>query len=219
MVPTLAGVVRHGGAFFISTMKFLLGTKGRMTQIYDETGRVHAATVVTAAPITVTQVKTAEKDGYEAVQIGAGVKAEKNIAKAQKGHTKDLGSFRTLKEFRVVGEHQRGDKIDVTTFAVGDKIEVSAISKGKGFQGVVKRHNFAGGRRSHGQKHSEREPGSIGAGGMQRVMKGVRMAGRMGSDRVTVKNLKVLQVIPETNTLVISGAIPGRPGTTVEIRG
>lgn len=195
-----------------------------MTQVFDETGRVHAATIVNAGPMTVTQVKQQEKDGYEAVQLGFGQQREDKIAKAQKGHFTDLGNFGAVREFRPsaqagTGEVQRGDSIDVTAFAVGDKVTVSATTKGKGFQGVVKRHNFAGGPRTHGQKHSERAPGSIGATGPQRVLKGTKMAGRMGSNRVTVKNLTVLQIDTDTNTLVISGAIPGRPGTLVEIRG
>jgi len=190
-----------------------------MTQVFDETGRVFPATVVTAAPGTVVQVKNAEKDGYEALQVAFGVQKEKNMKKAQKGHFGDLGSFKTVRESRVpTGETQKGTIIDVTTFEVGDKVTVSAISKGKGNQGVVKRHGFAGGRRSHGNKHSERRPGSIGSTGPQRVLKGLKMMGRMGGDRITVKNLKVLQIDKDTNTMVISGAIPGRPGTLIEIR-
>lgn len=202
-------------------MKFMLGTKGRMTQIFDEKGVVTPATVITATPMTVTQVKTQEKDGYKAVQIGAGAKKEKNLSAALKGHLKDLGSPRYLREFTPDADLNRGDAIDITIFTPGDIVEVSAISKGKGFQGVVKRHGFAGGPRSHGQKNKERAPGSIGGGGRAggRVVKGMRMAGRMGGERVTVKNLRVLQVDAASNTLVISGAVPGRPGTMVEIRG
>jgi len=199
----------------------MLGTKGKMTQVFDEKGVVHAATAILAAPLTVTQVKTKEKDGYEAMQVGAGVRREKNVAKAQQGHLKDLTLSRYLREFPQSGEAKRGDTIDISIFVPGDVVEVSAISKGKGFQGVVKRHGFSGGPRSHGQKNKERAPGSIGGGGRAggRVVKGMRMAGRMGGDRVTVRNLKVLQVDAETNTLLISGAVPGRPGTLVEIRG
>lgn len=202
-------------------MKFMLGTKGRMTQVFDADGRVHPATLISAGPLTVTQVKGDEGDGYTAVQVGFGERAEKNVNKAQRGHMKDLGLFRFLREFRALGTFQRGDTIDVTTFAPGDTVTVSATSKGKGFQGVVKRHGFKGGPRTHGQKHTERAPGSIGGGGRAggRVVKGMRMAGRMGGDRVTVQNLKVLQVDKETNTLVLSGAVPGRPGTLVEIVG
>lgn len=192
-----------------------------MTQVFDDAGRVHAATIVTAGPLKVTQVKTVEKDGYQGIQVGYGARAEKNVAKAQKGHLKDLGSFKVLREFRATNTVQRGDSLDAAVFAPGDVVTVSAVSKGKGFQGVVKRHDFAGGRRSHGAKHAEREPGSIGGGGRAggRVIKGKRMAGRMGSDRITVRNLRVLQVDKDTNTIVISGAIPGRPGTIVEIFG
>ena len=202
-------------------MKFMLGTKGKMTQVFNEKGVVSPATIITAGPLTVTQVKTSEKDGYVGVQVGFGVRKESRTNKPLLGHLQDLGgSFQYLREF--AGEGARGDKIDVTTFAPGDTVTVSAISKGKGFQGVVKRHGFHGGPRSHGQKHSERSPGSIGGGGGRaggRVAKGMRMAGRMGSDRVTVRNLAILQVLPETGELVIAGAVPGRPGTLVEIRG
>lgn len=202
-------------------MKFLLGTKGRMTQIFDDKGAVSAVTIINASPITVTQVKTQEKDGYQALQFGAGTRKESALSKAVKGHLKDLAPARFIREFRTTETLERGATIDVATFAEGDVVEVSAISKGKGFQGVVKRHGFHGGPRSHGQKNKERAPGSIGGGGRAggRVVPGMRMAGRMGGDRITVKNLKVMKVDAATNTLLISGAIPGRPGTLVEIRG
>ena len=191
-----------------------------MTQIFDGEGIAHPATVLSAGPLIVTQVKTDEKDGYTAVQVGYGSRREKNINKPQLGAFKDLGLFRYLREFKAVGEFNRGDTINVSSFAPGDIVEVSATSKGKGFQGVVKRHGFHGGPRTHGQKHSEREPGSIGGGGRAggRVVKGMRMAGRMGGDRVTVKNLTVLQVDPQKNILVVNGAIPGRRGALVEVR-
>ena len=197
-------------------MKFILGTKQNMTQVFDGEGNVHPATIISAGPVSVTALKTTEKDGYAATQIGYGTKKEKNINKAQK----KLGNFRHVREFKSDETFTVGDTIDVSVFKEGDIIAVSAVSKGKGFQGVVKRHGFAGGRRTHGQKHSEREPGSIGGGGRAggRVVKGLRMAGRMGSDRVTVKNLTVLQVHPEDNTLVVRGAVPGHRGTLVEIR-
>ncbi len=192
-----------------------------MTQVFDEQGVVSAATIVNAGPMAITQVKTAEKDGYVAAQMGFGVRKEKNTPKPQQGHLKDLTMFRHLREFTPDGEVKRGDKIEVTIFAPGDVVTVSAVSKGKGFQGVVKRHGFSGGPRSHGQKNKERSPGSLGGGARAgaRVAKGMRMAGRMGGDRITVKNLRVLQVDAATNTLVISGAIPGKPGTLVEVRG
>lgn len=201
--------------------KFMLGTKGRMTQIFDDAGNVIPGTIVSAGPLVVSQVKNAETDGYTAVQVGFGTKKEKNVTAPLKGHLKDLGMVRHLKEFATDVAYERGAKIDVSVFTPGDIVSVSAISKGKGFQGVVKRHGFHGGPRSHGQKNKERAPGSIGGGGRAggRVIKGMRMAGRMGGVRVTVKNLRILQVDTETNTLVISGAIPGSPGTLVEIRG
>jgi len=146
------------------TNKFMLGKKGKMTQVFDEKVVVTPATIITAGPLTITQVKTAEKDGYAGVQVGFGVRKENRTNQPLKGHLKDLeGSFQHLREFP--GEGNRGDKIEVSTFTPGDVVTVSAISKGKGFQGVVKRHGFHGGPRSHGQKHSEREPGSIGGAG------------------------------------------------------
>ncbi len=217
-------------------MKFLLGTKGRMVTVFTDEGRAYAATVINAGPVTVTQVKTQEKDGYHAVQVGFGETKEARVNKAQLGHAHaaqsgvEEGKRKALKHFRefkntdgsAVAGVETGDVLDVSAFAVGDKVEVCATSKGKGFQGVVKRHGFHGGPRSHGQKHSERSPGSIGGSGGRaggRVAKGMRMAGRMGSDRTTVRNLSILQVHPETNELVISGAVPGRRGAVVEVRG
>ena len=195
-------------------MKFILGKKQKMTQVWNDAGEVFPATIVSAGPIEVTQVKEAEKDGYDAKQVGYGSRNEKNINKAQR----PKGLFEVMREVRGELDWKLGDTIDVTSFEVGDVVEVSATSKGKGFQGGVKRWGFKGGRRSHGNKHHERAPGSIGATGPQRVFKGKKMAGRMGADRVTVKNLKVLQVNKDENLLVISGAIPGHRGTLVEIR-
>jgi len=205
-------------------MKFILGTKKEMTQIFDKEGVVHPATVISATPSVVVQVKNKETDGYTALQFGYGERKAKNINKAQLGHMKDLGNFKVLREFRLENEESKlnkGDKVGVDLFAEGDTVEVSGISKGKGFQGVVKRHGFHGGPRSHGQKHSEREPGSISGGNREggRVPKGMRMAGRMGSDRITVTNLKVLSVDSENNEIILSGAVPGRRGTLIEIKG
>ncbi len=202
-------------------MKFLLGTKENMTQIFTEDGVVVPVTVIKTSPNVVTQVKTKDKDGYQAIQIGFGEKKAKNITKPHKGHVKELGNFAHLKEVKLIGEFNIGDKIELGTLLEGDTVTISSISKGKGFQGVVKRHGFKGGRRSHGQKHSEREPGSIGGGGRAggRVVKGMRMAGRMGSDRVTVKNLKIARVDLDNQLVYIKGAIPGRKGTLVEIKG
>lgn len=206
-------------------MKFILGTKEKMTTVFTDEGRAFAATIIHAAPNTVTQIKNIEKDGYEAVQIGAIEKKESRVAKPQVGHAKMLGKGTALKYFRELRDAKTdlevGGAINVSVFTEGEKVEVSAISKSKGFAGVVKRHGFHGGPRSHGQKHSERAPGSIGGSGGRaggRVAKGMRMAGRMGGDRITVRNLTVLQVLPDTNEIVIAGAIPGRRGTVVEIK-
>jgi large subunit ribosomal protein L3 len=194
--------------------KFILGQKIKMSQIFDEKGNVVPATLVVAEPLTVVKLKTKETDGYEAIQAGFGTK---KIKKPQK----KIG-FRHLKEFRIPEgvkiSLNVGEKIDVSIFQEGDKVEVAGVTKAKGFQGVVKRHGFHGGPRSHGQKHSEREPGSIGATAPQRVFKGTRMAGRMGGNRVTVKNLKIIKVDKDKNELWISGAVPGRRGTLLEIR-
>lgn len=202
-------------------MKFTLGTKQNMTQVFDDKGKVHPATILTAGPITVVQVKTVAKDGYNAIQVGFGEKKEKNINKPIKGHLKGLGNFRFLNEFRTDSPEtfKVGDKVEISDFIAGDVVEVSSTSKGKGFQSVIKRHGFKGQPRSHGQKHSENAPGSIGGGLRNRVPKGMRMAGRMGGDRITVKNLVILGVDKENNQLLINGAIPGRRGTLVEVRG
>lgn len=208
-------------------MKFTLGTKKNMSQVFTDKGEVCPVTVLEIGDVVVTQVKTKAKDGYNAVQVGFGERKAKNLSKAVKGHMKDLGNFMFLKEFRfedgdaTMSALKVGDKVDQTVFANGDLVEVSAVSKGKGFQGVIKRHQFEGGPRSHGQKHSERAPGSI-SGGTRcggRVPKGMRMAGRMGSDRITVKNLKIVGIDVEGKLLMVSGAIPGRRGTLVEIKG
>ena len=191
-----------------------------MTQVFDENGVVFPVTVVKTSPNIVTQVKTKDRDGYEALQVGFGVRKEKNINKAQKGHYKDLGFFQVLREVRTGDVKNVGDSLDLSQFEEGEKITVTAISKGKGFQGVVKRHGFHGGPRTHGQKHSEREPGSISGGNREggRVPKGMRMAGRMGGDTITVKNLKVVQIDSEKGEILIKGALPGRRGTLVEIK-
>lgn len=193
-----------------------------MSQVWGEDGKVTPVTVISAGPNVVTQVRTVEKDGYCALQVGFGERNAKNISKAVKGHVKTLGSFALLKEFRMEDAPAQilGDKIDASAFKVGDDVIISSISKGKGFQGGVKRHGFHGGRRTHGQKHSEREPGGIGGGGRAggRVAKGIRMAGRMGGDRVTIKGVRIVQVDPVKNLILVSGAVPGRRGTFVEIR-
>lgn len=198
-----------------------------MSQIYDAKGSAIPVTLVAARGNVVTQIRTKDTDGYEAVQVGEGTRNPTHINKAQKEQWKDLGSFASISEFRLPADRQAsdaptlkvGDKVELSQFKVGDKVMASAISKGKGFQGVVKRHGFHGGPRSHGQKHSEREPGSIGGGLRNRVPVGMRMGGRMGSDRITVKNLTIAHIDPEENIMYVSGAIPGRRGTLVEIIG
>lgn len=201
-------------------MKFILGKKENMFSFVGSDGRAIAGTLLSVGPVSVTQVKSKEKDGYEAIQVGFGTRAEKNISKAVKGHTKDLGLFATIREFRVedASAWKKGDVLDASAFEIGDEVTVSGTSKGKGFQGVVKRHKFKGGQRTHGQKHSEREPGSIGSTGQQKISKGRRMAGRMGSDRITVKGLRVLGVDTTNGKILVSGCVPGVKGALLEIK-
>ncbi len=204
-------------------MKFILAEKQNMTQIFDASGKVYGVTVLNAPDGKVVQVKTKATDGYTAVQVGFGTKKTKRISKPILGHMKDLGNFKVLREFRLENEEnlpQVGDVVNLDTFTEGDIINVSSVTKGKGFQGVVKRHGFAGGPRTHGQRHSEREPGSIGGGGRDggRVAKGMRMAGRMGGDRVTIKGLKLVKIDKEANQIYVFGAVPGRKGTVVEVK-
>jgi large subunit ribosomal protein L3 len=208
-------------------MKFILAQKEAMSQLFADNGQVIPVTVLSAGPVAVTQVKTSDKNKYSSVQVGYGQRRVVNINKPGRGHLKlaaDAKSgWRHLKEWRLendaaVGEYTLGQTIDASVFAPGDVVRVSGITKGKGFQGVVKRHGFAGGPRTHGQKHSEREPGSIGGGLRTRVPKGMRMAGRMGGDRVSVKNLTIVAVDKDKNQIMIKGAVPGRRGTLLEIR-
>ena len=189
-----------------------------MTQKFLSDGTVVPVTAIEAGPCTVTQVK-GEKDGYMAVQVGFGVK--RSLNKPLAGHLKTLGNFRYLREFPVekVDDFARGKMFDVSSFKVGDKVQVIAVSKGKGFQGVVKRHHFHGSPKSHGHKDQLRMPGSIGAQEPQHVFKGKRMAGRMGGDQVTVKNLEIVDIDLEKNILYIKGAIPGAHNNLVEISG
>jgi large subunit ribosomal protein L3 len=203
-------------------MKFILGLKLGMSQIFDEKGNVIPVTLIEAGPCIVTQIKTKEKDGYSAVQIGFG--EAKKVSKALAGHLKGLGKLLFLREFRnekpeIDGrELKRGDKIEVSIFKEGDLVRVSGLSKGKGFAGVVKRWHFAGRPATHGTKHELRAPGSIGTSFPERVPKGRKMAGRKGYVRVTIRNLKVVKVDPENHILAIKGAIPGPKGGLVEIR-
>lgn len=202
-------------------MKCILGTKEQMTQFFTEEGIVVPATIISVPEATITQIKTSETDGYNALQMASGERKVKNINKAQQGHFGDKGNFRFVKEFRLKGEEtselKTGDIIDASIFEAGDIVAVSGVSKGKGFQGVVKRHNFSGAPTSHGHRHDTRRVGSIGASGPARVFKGTKMAGRMGSDRITVKNLEVVAVDAKNGQLLVKGALPGRRGTLLEI--
>ena len=202
-------------------MTFILGVKDGMTQLFDGEGMAIPVTAIAVEPNTVTQVKTVESDGYNAIQLAQGERNQKQIKKPQVGHFKgvDRSNFKNVKEFRVdtTEGFTVGDTLDTSVLEEGQKVTVSSVSKGKGFQGGVKRHNFSGGRRSHGNKHSEREGGSIGAGGPQRVFKGVKMPGRMGSDRITIKNLTVVKIDSENNRIFVQGALAGKRGDVVEI--
>jgi large subunit ribosomal protein L3 len=198
----------------------ILGRKLGMTQVFDESGRMFPVTVVEAGPCCVIQVKTREKDGYEAVKIGfSEIKKEKNVNKPMGGIFKKIGvkPYKMLKEFPM-GNLKVGELVTVEKFTKGDTISVSGITKGKGFQGVVKRHHYAGGPASHGSMFY-RAPGSIGASSYpSRVWKNKGLPGHMGSERTTVKNLKVVDIKAEQNLLLILGAVPGSKGTYLEIR-
>jgi large subunit ribosomal protein L3 len=195
-------------------MKGLLGKKLGMTQIFDDRGEVIPVTVIEAGPCYITQKKTLESDGYTAVQLGFEEVKPARVNKPELGHLakNHLPSLRYLREFRV-DDHSdlsEGQKLDASVFEVGDLVDVIGVSKGKGFAGVVKRHGFSGGPRTHGQSDRLRAPGAIGAGSTPgRIIKGLRMAGRMGNDRVTVQNLEIALVDPERNLLAVKGAVPG----------
>jgi large subunit ribosomal protein L3 len=205
-------------------MSGLIGRKIGMTSIYDANGRNIPCTVIEAGPCVVTQVRLMEKDGYEAIQLAFDEKKEKHTTKAEMGHFAKAGITpkKVVAEFtRFEQDHQKqfGDVIQVDIFTEGEIIDVVGISKGKGFQGVVKRHHFAGvGEATHGQHNRLRAPGSVGASSWpSRVMKGLRMAGRMGGDRVKVINLQVLKIILEKNLILVKGAVPGHNGSYVKI--
>lgn len=190
-----------------------------MTEFFSADGKVHPATILKATPLTVTALKTVATDGYEAVQVGQGDQKIERTSKALQGHLKGA-SYQVLKEFRTAtGSLAVGATIACDIFNKGDVVTLSSISKGKGFQGVMKRHGMHGGWHQHGQKHSMREVGSIGSTGQQRVNKGKRMPGRMGSDRVTLKNVTVLDVDAENGIILIKGAVAGKRGTLVELKG
>ena len=200
-------------------MKFAIAKKIKMTQIFDQEGRVHPVTAVSLQNMTVTMLRNKDRDGYSAVQVGYGSKNPNKVTKPIRGLTKDK-SFEGIKEFQTdsVDGYKIGEDIDTATvFLRGDLVSVSANSKGKGFQGVVKRHNFHGGPRTHGQKHTERSPGSISGGLRCRVPKGMKMAGRMGGNKVTVKGLQIMEVDKGSGIILLKGSLPGRRGTIMEI--
>lgn len=198
-------------------MKFILGKKTGMSQIFDKQGNIIPVTVIKAGPCFITQIKNEKKDGYKAVQIGFEKLKDKKTGKSKKNKP-----YRYLKEFRITGDKtskmKQGDKIDISIFAEEDIIKVSTISKGKGFQGVVKRHGFSGGPATHGHRHVLRTPGSIGSAFPERVMKGKKMPGRAGGKRITVSNLKIAAMDDKNNLIALSGAVPGPNGSLVEIK-
>jgi len=200
--------------------KFILGKKIGMSQTFQE-DKVVPVTLIESGPVVVVQLKTEEKDGYDAAQVGFGQKKSKRLSKALKKHMKNLGNFRWLKEFKIekkqLNDLKIGDKIDVSIFEVGGKVEIRGTAKSKGFQGVVKRHGFHGGPKTHGQKDRFRAPGSIGATHPQHVVKGRRLPGRMGGGKLTLKNRKIIQVDSQNNLLVVKGAVPGKRGDLLEI--
>jgi large subunit ribosomal protein L3 len=203
-------------------MSGLIGKKIGMTSIFDENGKNMPCTVIQAGPCVVTQVRTEEKDGYEAVQLGFDDKTEKSATKAELGHAKKAGTSvkRKVAEFQGFDEEYKlGDTITVEHFEAGEFVDVTGTSKGKGFQGVVKRHGFGGvGQATHGQHNRLRAPGSIGAASYPaRVFKGMRMAGRMGTDTVKVQNLRVLKVVADQNLIVVKGCVPGHKNAYVKI--
>jgi len=202
-------------------VKGIIGKKIGMTSYFDEAGRSIACTIVEAGPCVITQVKSTAKEGYNATQVAFDNKKEKNTANGMKGHFKKAGTtpMKKLVEFRDAEIGNIGATIDVTIFTEGEKVTVVGTSKGKGFQGVVKRHNFSGvGMGSHGQHDRQRAPGSIGASSYpSRVFKGMRMGGRMGNDRVTVKEVAIMKIFPEKNILLVKGSIPGANNSYVTL--
>ena len=204
-------------------MSGLIGRKIGMTSLFDENGKNIPCTVIEAGPCVVTQVRTLEVDGYKALQLGFDDKTAKSSNKALDGHFKKAGTIAKKKviEFQEFEEsHKLGDQLTVELFVEGEFVDISATSKGKGFQGVVKRHGFAGvGQATHGQHNRLRAPGSLGASSYPaRVFKGMRMGGRMGGNKVTIQNLRVLKVVPEKNLLVVKGCVPGHKNAYVIIQ-
>ncbi len=199
--------------------KFILGKKLGCTQLVKGTGEMVPVTLIGVDDNAVTQIKTAEKDGYSAIQLATGAKKTKNLTKPLRGHFKNLGSFGFVREFKAsdTADYQIGSKVNLDGFEEGRKVTVSALTKGRGFQGVVKRHSFSGGPASHGHRDVLRRPGSIGGRFPQRVLKGKKMAGRMGAGRVTTKNLEIVRVDTAAGVLAVKGAVPGHRGAWVEV--
>ena len=200
-------------------LRGIIGKKLGMTQVFRDNGIREPVTAIEAGPCTVIQVKTAAREGYGAVQLGFG--HAKRLKSPERGHLKELGEFRYLREFRVedTAAVKVGDKVDVNLFKPGDLIDVTGVSKGKGFAGVVKRHHFSGGPKTHGQSDRHRHPGAIGSTTSPgRVWKGLRMAGRMGGERVTVRHLEVFRTDPNHNLLLVKGAVPGSRSGLLLIR-
>jgi large subunit ribosomal protein L3 len=197
--------------------KFILATKLGMTQLYTDKGDLVGVTLLRVSPNVVTQVKTAAKEGYDAVQVSTGAKKAKNLSKGLRGHFKDLGSFRWSREFRGMRELKPGDTLDMAQFAVGDTVRVSGLTKGKGFAGAVKRHGFHGAPGSHGHKHVERHVGSIGQRFPQHTFKGLRGPGRMGQERISMRGLTIMAVDADAGILALKGAVPGAKGSLVEV--
>jgi large subunit ribosomal protein L3 len=201
-------------------MAGIIGKKLGMTQVFSEDGTAVPVTVIEAGPCPVTAVRDPERDGYTAVQLAHGETAERRLSKAELGHLKkaDAGPMRTLVEFRGEGEHVVGDVVTVEAFEVGQKVKVSGVTVGKGFQGTIRRHNFSRGPETHGS-HNVRAPGSVGASAdPARVFKGTRMPGRMGGTRVTQRRSEVVEVDAERNLLLVKGGVPGPRNSTVEVR-
>jgi len=205
-------------------MTFILGKKLKMSQVWKD-DKVVPITSISAGPVVVTQIKTKDKDGYGAVQVGFGTKKPKNIKKPQREQFKNIGNFQYIREFRVTQIPDSkfqipsvGDTLDISQFQEGDKVKISGLTKGRGFQGVVKRHSFHGGPKTHGQKNRWRAAGSIGATAPQRVMPNKKMAGRMGQERRTLKSVKIIGIDKEKNILIIKGAVPGSKGTLLQIQ-
>jgi len=202
-------------------MSAILAKKLGMTQVFQEDGSVARVTVLEAGPCPVTAIRTPERDGYEAVQLAYGASKEKHLTKAELGHLKkaDAPPMRHVVEFRdEAGELQLGESVTVEAFEVGGRVKISGTSKGKGFQGTIKRHNFASGPKSHGS-HNKRAPGSIGASAWPaRVMKGIRGPGQMGNKRVTQKGLEIVSIDAKENLLLVRGSVPGPRGSVVEVR-